>query len=49
MALRYYYKEGTDWIYFGFNYDPEIVEAIKEIKGAKYNPENKEWYIRLMG
>lgn len=49
MALRYYYKEGTDWIYFGFNYDPEIVEAIKEIKGAKYNPENKEWYIRLDG
>lgn len=49
MGLRYYYKDGIDWIYFGFSYDPEIVSAIKEINGIKYNPENKEWYVKTDG
>lgn len=46
MVERYYYKEGN-FLYFGFKYEKELVEAVKELPQVLYNPMNKEWYVEL--
>lgn len=46
--MRYYYKD-NNWLYLGFPYDREMIQRVKSISGAKYNPQNKEWYFLLNG
>lgn len=41
--MNYYYKD-RNWIYFGFDYNKELVYQLKCL-GCKYNIANKEWYV----
>lgn len=41
--MNYYYTD-RNWIYFGFDYDKQLVSRMKGF-GCKYNIANKEWYV----
>lgn len=43
--MRYWYRD-KDWIYVGFEYRPNLVEKMKRVFHASYNPAFKEWYFQ---
>lgn len=43
--MKYFYKE-RDWIYFGFDFDQNIIKTLKSFN-CKYNSANREWYLQL--
>lgn len=44
--MKYFYRS-RDYIYLGFDKDPTIIEVLKKDFCARFNPANKEWYVRL--
>lgn len=42
---RYFYKE-KDWYYFGFEFNQSLVNELDKRLRAKFNPSNKEFYLK---
>jgi hypothetical protein len=45
VKLSHLFHNQTKQIRLDFNYDPVLVEDVKEIKGMKWSKANKCWYI----
>lgn len=43
---RYFYRE-KDYIYFGFEYNQNLLQLLKNRFKANWNPANLEWYVKV--